>query len=318
MVEFKNVNKNYGMFNALNDINLTINDGEIFGLVGKSGAGKSTLLRTINKLETIDNGEVIVNGININELKGKNLRNYRKKVAMIFQQFSLLETKTVYDNIALPLECLHLSKEEIREKVTDLAKIVSLEDKLNNLSTELSGGQKQRVAIARSLALSPEILLCDEATSALDPITTRQILELLKEINKNLGITIIIVTHQMEVVKEICQRIAIMKDGKILDIGNTKDLFLSNNEALKTIIDDIDVIPSINHNIKLYFGSTSKDAFITKMARNLDIDFSIVWGKLEKFEDDVLGTLVINVKDADYKDVIAYLNNTNIKYEVLE
>lgn len=318
MVEFKNVNKNYGMFNALNDINLTINDGEIFGLVGKSGAGKSTLLRTINKLETIDSGEVIVNGININELKGKNLRNYRKKVAMIFQQFSLLETKTVYDNIALPLECLHLSKEEIREKVTDLAKIVSLEDKLNNLSTELSGGQKQRVAIARSLALSPEILLCDEATSALDPITTRQILELLKEINKNLGITIIIVTHQMEVVKEICQRIAIMKDGKILDIGNTKDLFLSNNEALKTIIDDIDVIPNINHNIKLYFGSTSKDAFITKMARNLDIDFSIVWGKLEKFEDDVLGTLVINVKDADYKDVIAYLNNTNIKYEVLE
>ena len=318
MVEFKNVNKNYGMFNALNDINLTINDGEIFGLVGKSGAGKSTLLRTINKLETIDNGEVIVNGININELKGKNLRNYRKKVAMIFQQFSLLETKTVYDNIALPLECLHLSKEEIREKVTDLAKIVSLEDKLNNLSTELSGGQKQRVAIARSLALSPEILLCDEATSALDPITTRQILVLLKEINKNLGITIIIVTHQMEVVKEICQRIAIMKDGKILDIGNTKDLFLSNNEALKTIIDDIDVIPSINHNIKLYFGSTSKDAFITKMARNLDIDFSIVWGKLEKFEDDVLGTLVINVKDDDYKVVIAYLNNTNIKYEVLE
>lgn len=318
MVEFKNVNKNYGMFNALNDINLTINDGEIFGLVGKSGAGKSTLLRTINKLETIDSGEVIVNGININELKGKNLRNYRKKVAMIFQQFSLLETKTVYDNIALPLECLHLSKEEIREKVTDLAKIVSLEDKLNNLSTELSGGQKQRVAIARSLALSPEILLCDEATSALDPITTRQILELLKEINKTLGITIIIVTHQMEVVKEICQRIAIMKDGKILDIGNTKDLFLSNNEALKTIIDDIDVIPSINHNIKLYFGSTSKDAFITKMARNLDIDFSIVWGKLEKFEDDVLGTLVINVKDDDYKDVIAYLNNTNIKYEVLE
>lgn len=318
MVEFKNVNKNYGMFNALNDINLTINDGEIFGLVGKSGAGKSTLLRTINKLETIDSGEVIVNGININELKGKNLRNYRKKVAMIFQQFSLLETKTVYDNIALPLECLHLSKEEIREKVTDLAKIVSLEDKLNNLSTELSGGQKQRVAIARSLALSPEILLCDEATSALDPITTRQILVLLKEINKNLGITIIIVTHQMEVVKEICQRIAIMKDGKILDIGNTKDLFLSNNEALKTIIDDIDVIPSINHNIKLYFGSTSKDAFITKMARNLDIDFSIVWGKLEKFEDDVLGTLVINVKDDDYKDVIAYLNNTNIKYEVLE
>lgn len=318
MVEFKNVNKNYGMFNALNDINLTINDGEIFGLVGKSGAGKSTLLRTINKLETIDSGEVIVNGININELKGKNLRNYRKKVAMIFQQFSLLETKTVYDNIALPLECLHLSKDEIREKVTDLAKIVSLEDKLNNLSTELSGGQKQRVAIARSLALSPEILLCDEATSALDPITTRQILELLKEINKNLGITIIIVTHQMEVVKEICQRIAIMKDGKILDIGNTKDLFLSNNEALKTIIDDIDVIPSINHNIKLYFGSTSKDAFITKMARNLDIDFSIVWGKLEKFEDDVLGTLVINVKDDDYKDVIAYLNNTNIKYEVLE
>lgn len=318
MVEFKNVNKNYGMFNALNDINLTINDGEIFGLVGKSGAGKSTLLRTINKLETVDSGEIIVNGININELKGKELRNYRKKVAMIFQQFSLLETKTVYDNIALPLECLHLSKEEIKEKVLDLAKIVSLEDKLNNLSTELSGGQKQRVAIARSLALSPEILLCDEATSALDPITTRQILELLKEINKNLGITIIIVTHQMEVVKEICQRIAIMKDGKILDIGKTKDLFLSNNEALKTIIDDIDVIPSINHNIKLYFGSTSKDAFITKMARNLDIDFSIVWGKLEKFEEDVLGTLVINVKDSDYKDVIAYLNNTNIKYEVLE
>lgn len=182
----------------------------------------------------------------------------------------------------------------------------------------MSGGEAQRVAIARALALDPEILLCDEATSALDPITTQQILSLLKKINKTLGITIVLVTHQMEVVKEICERIAIIKSGQLLEVGKTEELFLSSSSALKTLVDEKPIIPATGQSIRIYFPREStSESLITKMARDLNIDFSIVWGKLEKFGDDVLGSLVINVTDDDFNKVITYIQKTDVKYEVL-
>lgn len=319
MIEFKNVSKLYGEVDALTDINLTINDGEIFGLVGQSGAGKSTLLRTINQLEKINGGDILIDGKSIINLSRKELRELRSKIGMIFQNFSLLETRTVYQNIALPLKCKHVKRELIKEKVLKLAKVVGIDDKLDKKPRELSGGQKQRVAIARSLTLDPSILLCDEATSALDPITTNSILDLLKQINKDLGITIVIVTHQMEVVKASCERIAIINKGKLLEVGKTDDLFLSSSKALKTLIHEDEIVPNSGRNIKIYFPKDSTaDSLITKMARALDIDFSIVWGKLEKFKDDVLGSLIINVNAKDFDNVIKYLNNNNVRIEVLD
>ena len=235
---------------------------------------------------------------------------------MIFQHFSLLEMKSVYKNIALPLECRGVDKKEIEKKVLELAKIVGIEDKLNVRPRMLSGGQKQRVAIARALATNPKVLLCDEATSALDPMTTKQILALLKDINKNFGITIIIVTHQMEVVKEVCERICVMENGKVLGIGSTSDLFLSTNSVLKGMIAEDEILPSDGRNIRILFPKEySGDTLITKMARDLDINFSICWGKLEKFLDDVLGSLIINVKEEDFENVKDYLSNRNERWE---
>jgi len=318
-IEFKNVRKQYGELTALNDINLSIYEGEIFGIVGQSGAGKSTLLRTINRLEEIESGEVLVDGVNVVNLNHKDLRNYRKNCGMIFQHFSLMETKNVYKNIALPLECNKYKKDDIEKRVKELAEIVGLSDKLKSKPRQLSGGQKQRVAIARALALNPQILLCDEATSALDPITTKSILKLLREINEKMGITIVIVTHQMEVVKEACERIAVLNEGKVLQVGNTDQVFLSSNNALQTLINEEEILPKGGINIKLYFPkSCSVDYFITKMARELNIDFSICWGKLERFRDDVLGSLIINVKEEDKYNVIDYIQKAQVGCEVIE
>lgn len=317
MIKFNQITKKYNELTALENIYLEIADHEIFGLVGPSGAGKSTLLRTINRLEEIESGQILVDDVDVSTLKGKDLRNYRKQVAMIFQHFSLLETQTVFQNIALPLKCAHFKKADIENRVSELLKIVGLEDKRNVKPRNLSGGQKQRVAIARAIALNPKILLCDEATSALDPATTKSILALLKDIHERLHITIVIVTHQMEVVKQVCERVAILKEGKIVEIGNTEDLFLSSNEALKSITASEEILPSEGINIQIYFPkSFTSEALITKMARKLNIDFSIVWGKLEQFRDDVLGSLIINVKNEDYQQVIAYLDAEACRYEV--
>ena len=318
-IEFKNVYKKYGELTALNNVNLQIYEGEIFGIVGQSGAGKSTLLRTINRLEEIEAGEVLVDEENVVEFNSRKLREFRRNCGMIFQHFSLMETKTVYKNIALPLECNHYSKDEIRKRVLELAEIVGLSDKLESKPRQLSGGQKQRVAIARALALNPQILLCDEATSALDPITTEAILQLLRKINEQLGITIVIVTHQMEVVKSACERIAVLRNGDVLQVGNTDEIFLSSDSALKTLIKDYEILPKSGVNIRLFFPkSCSVDYFITKLARELDVDFSICAGKLERFRDDVLGTLIINIKDEDKGKVLGYIASSSIGFEVID
>lgn len=233
MINIKNISKTFQNkkkhFKALDNISLEVGQGDITGIIGFSGAGKSTLIRCINLLEKPDEGEVIVNGINLLKLSSKQLAEQRKKIGMIFQHFNLLSSRTVFDNVALPLELDHVSKTEINRKVNELLKIVGLEDKANDYPKSLSGGQKQRVAIARALANDPFLLLCDEATSSLDPATTQSILQLLQDINKRLGITILLITHEMEVIKSICNHVAVIDKGKLVTKG-TLDEIISDKE----------------------------------------------------------------------------------------
>lgn len=320
-VEIKNVVKNFGSVQVIKDVSFTINQGEIYGIIGHSGAGKSTLLRCINGLESYNGGSINVMGKEVSSLKNKELREFRKELGMIFQNFNLLQRKNVFDNVALPLEVWGYNKNEIKDKVLELLELVGLEDKKFQKPSQLSGGQKQRVAIARALSLNPKILLCDEATSALDPKTTKDILQLLLKINRELGITIIIVTHQMEVIKEVCERVVLLDGGKIQAEGKAEDLFLKPGKSLKKFLgeEDEENLPSIGINIKLYFPSnSSENALITKMSRELNIDFSIVWGKLEKFREQVLGGLVINIDENDKDKVLKYLESKDMLLEVLE
>ncbi|PSJ31890.1 ABC transporter ATP-binding protein [Peptostreptococcus russellii] len=319
MIEIKNVNKSFGSNKVLTDVNFTVNDGEIFGIIGHSGAGKSTLLRCINRLESFDSGEIIVNNQNVGNLDDKNLRDLRKNLGMIFQHFSLLERKTVFENIALPMECHGYSKEEIKSRVEELLDLVGILDKKDSRPKNLSGGQKQRVAIARALTMNPSVLLCDEATSALDPKTTSSILSLLQEINKKLGITIIIVTHQMEVIKQICTRTAIMDAGKVLEIGDTEEIFLNSPVALRKILGEDNIVLPDGVNLKLLFtNDRSNEAIITGMSRELNIDVSIIFGKLEKFRDNILGSLIINIPEASVEQVKEYLTKCDMRWQEVD
>lgn len=321
MIEIKNVIKNFGETRVIKDVSISIKEGEIYGIIGHSGAGKSTLLRCINGLESYDGGLVNVMGKEVSSLSGASLRQFRKDLGMIFQNFNLMKRKNVFDNVALPLEVWGYSKSEINDKVLELLKLVGLEDKKLSKPSELSGGQKQRVAIARALALDPKILLCDEATSALDPKITKDILALLSKINNELGITIVMVTHQMEVIKEVCEKVALLDGGEIKAEGRAEDLFLKPGASLKKFLgeEDDEILPEDGVNIKLFFPSnSSENALITKMSRELEIDFSIVWGKLEKFRNEVLGGLVININENDKDKVIKYLENKDILLEVIE
>ncbi|ENJ9654150.1 methionine ABC transporter ATP-binding protein [Clostridium botulinum] len=317
MIEVSNLKKIIKDKVILEDISLYIKEGEVFGIVGHSGAGKSTLLRCLNGLESYEEGSIKINGEKIDELSKKQLRILRKDLGMIFQSFNLLKRKNVFQNIALPLEIWGMSKNEINNRVKELLKLVDLEDKAYVKPNSLSGGQKQRVAIARALALEPKILLCDEATSALDPKTTKDILNLLENINKKLGITIVVVTHQMEVIKEICERVAIMDKGEIKSLGSSEELFLNPDKHLKKLLGENEVLPKEGINIKIFFTrELSNESIITNMARELDIDISIVWGKLEKFRENVLGSLVINVSKENKEKICDYLSSKSIVWEV--
>ncbi|SHI47799.1 D-methionine transport system ATP-binding protein [Clostridium cavendishii DSM 21758] len=336
MIEIRNVYKSFNKVEVLKDVSINIEQGQIYGIIGHSGAGKSTLLRCINGLEGYEKGSVKVMGKEVKGLRGKELREFRKDLGMIFQSFNLLQRKTVAENISLPLEVwgygkkekvysedgeIELtSKEAIAERVENLLKLVGLEDKKDMKPSNLSGGQKQRVAIARALALEPKILLCDEATSALDPKTTNDILALLEKINKELGITIVVVTHQMEVIKQICENIVLIEGGEIKTKGKAQELFLNPGLSLKKFLgeDDEETLPEVGVNIRIFFPSDlSENSLITKMARELNIDFSIVWGKLEKFKEDVLGSLVINIEEKDKNKVFKYLKEKEVLWEVL-
>ena len=319
MISVKNVNKFFGEKQVMKDVNIEINEGEIFGIIGHSGAGKSTILRCMNGLEPYQEGSVKVDGKEVKDLNEKEMRELRKDLGMIFQHFSLLERKTVFENVALPLECFGYSKAEKEKRVMELLDLVGLKERRNDKPRNLSGGQKQRVAIARALALNPKVLLCDEATSALDPNTTKSILTLIEDINKKMGITVVVVTHQMEVIKQICGRIAIMENGQVLEVGETEEIFLKNTAGLRKLLGEENIVLPEGTNVKILFPKDiSNDSIITSMARELDIDVSIVFGRLEKFKDDVLGSLIINVPDKNGEAVKKFLTDKDIRWEEIE
>ncbi|AET68062.1 ABC-type metal ion transport system, ATPase component [Desulfosporosinus orientis DSM 765] len=320
MIEITNLQKSFGGIEVLKNINITIQDGEIYGLVGKSGAGKSTLLRCINGLETYSSGSIKTNGVELNSLDKKGLRNFRKEVAMIFQHFPLLGRKTVYDNISFPMKCWKYDKNAIDKRVRELAEIVGISDKLKQKPSTLSGGQKQRVAIARALSMNPKILLSDEATSALDPKTTTAILQLLREINEKLGITIVVVSHQMEVIRQVCQKVSLLENGHIVTSGKVDEVFLNVSKELHKFLGTEEMFPSIdgvNLQIMLLENDDSKQV-LSRLARTLDVDFSILGGKVERYRDKHLGSLIINFQKEDISKVKEYLTDKQIVWHSFE
>ena len=319
MIEIKNLRKSFGSLTVLEDISLHINDGEIYGIIGQSGAGKSTLLRCINGLESYQSGSVLIDGQEIKDLSTAELRKMQKKMGMIFQNFNLLSRATVYDNVALPLQFCGLNPKtkESRDRILQLIEMVGLSDKVNVKPRELSGGQKQSVAIARALMLQPKILLCDEATSALDPKITQGILSLLLQIRKELNLTVVVVTHQMEVVKQICERVSFLKDGRLIQEGKPEELFVMPNQDIRSFLgSSTEFLPQEGKNIRLFFmDNANSSPVITKLARELDIDFSICWANLDNFREEILGSLIINVRTEDYERVIQYLKAENVVSE---
>lgn len=310
MIELIDLHKSFSGHVALQEVNLFIQEGEIFGVIGRSGAGKSTLLRTMNLLERPDNGDVMIDNQNITQLPLKKLRYARHKTAMIFQHFNLLNSKTVYENIALPMRIQGIDEARIREKIDELLPLVELEEKRHAYPNKLSGGQKQRVAIARALSCSPKILLCDEATSALDPETTESILELLRKINQHYGITMVLITHEMNVVKQICHRLAVMERGKILEVTSLADAFRHPESiARKMLFTQLSPkIPECLHHqitstpndeplLRLFFeGKEATVPFISQTSRELHLDINILLANIDRFDDLTCGVLIVELK----------------------
>ncbi len=335
MIEIKNLVKKYqtkdGDITAINNINLTINDGEIFGVIGLSGAGKSSLVRCINLLEKPTSGEIIVDNVCLSKATGKELQNERKKIGMVFQHFNLLMNKTIFENVAFPMRISKFSKQEIDKKVPELLELVGLLDKQNSYPSNLSGGQKQRVGIARALATNPSLIMCDEATSALDPTTTKQILELLKEVNEKFGITIIIITHEMEVIKSICDKVAIMEHGNIIEEGKVCEMLVRpKTQTAKTFFGKIDLDTDnkiYKQAIKtegvlisaIFEGDRSVDPFISRMIKDFDIEASILLGNIEDINHQLIGHLVLKLEGDDYniQKGIEYLKSEGISVEVV-
>ena len=340
MIELSHVSKTFQGANevhAVNDVSLHIRKGEIFGIVGFSGAGKSTLVRCINLLEKPTKGKVIVDGQELTSLKGRALNKERKKIGMIFQQFNLFATRTVLDNVAFPLRHTGMSRKAIEEKAKALLKFVELEDKAQAYPSQLSGGQKQRVAIARALASDPKVLLCDEATSALDPQTTTSILKLLKKLNAETGITMVVITHQMQVVKELCQRVAVMEAGKVVEEGEVYSVFanpqqpitqsfintasnlsrvqefLSENEAFRNLKPGEEII-----RLK-YLDTSAAEALVSTVSREYGVDMNIIFGNIEWIGNHLLGELIVIAtgKTEKIPDAIQYLKEKNVDVEVL-
>ena len=319
MIKIENLYKNFGKNEIIKGVSADIKKGEIFAIVGHSGAGKSTLLRCINGLEDYQAGSLKVAGKEVANLKGDEIREFRKNIGMIFQHFALMSRKSVFENVATPLRFWKFDQNYIKERVGELLELVGLKDKANAYPSELSGGQKQRVAIARALALKPQILLSDEATSALDPNTTTQILNLLRQINKTLGITIVLVTHEMEVVKSIANRAILLKDGVIVGSGDIVELFLHPDENMKEFLGEEEILPPNNINVRLFFPpSVAFDSIITHMAHELGINFNIVWGKLERLDKSVVGSLVINVLPSQLDAVEKFVAEKGVIYEIVE
>ena len=331
MIEIKKLSKSYqtkdGLVEALTDVSLTIEDGDIYGIIGMSGAGKSTLVRCINMLEKPTLGSIVIDGVNIGELSSKELRDARRDITMIFQGFNLLQQRTVLDNVCFPLELFKeetsdgkkkkISKKDRKAKALELLELVGLSDKANVYPSQLSGGQQQRVAIARALATNPKILLCDEATSALDPKTTHQILELIKEINKKLGITVIIITHQMNVVIEACNKVAILDGGNVAEVGYVNEVFSSpKTEAAKRLVYPEMAIEAEEgltdwNQIRLVFNGAkvTSTPIIAKMAIEKGIVLNIFNAQTKTINDKIYGSMMLGIsKTEDINRVYKYLS----------
>lgn len=315
-IELKNVSKKFEDVEVLHNINLEIEKGEIFGIIGMSGAGKSTLVRCLNYLEKPTSGEVVVEGDVLSSLSGRELRQKRKNIAMIFQHFNLMMQKNVLDNVAFPLIIQGVSKREARKRAKEYLKEVGLEDKEKSYPSKLSGGQKQRVAIARALASNPHILLCDEATSALDPQTTTSILELLKNINEKYNITIVIITHQMEVIQKICDKVAIIEKGDLVETGTVIDIFKSPKSSVgrKLIIKENEVNELTEEcKIRAVFETNSTyEPVIANMILYLKEPVNILYANTRDVKGTAKGEMVLGVKNTQKDRVIHYLQERNL------
>ena len=336
MVLIEKLVKTYGqgenVVSALKGIDLHIEKGEIFGIIGLSGAGKSSLVRCINLLETPTSGSIKIDGQEIIKLSKKELRQARKKIGMVFQHFNLLMNSTIYENVAFPMRIDNKPKDFIDKRVNELLELVGLNEKKNMYPSMLSGGQKQRVGIARAIANNPSIIVCDEATSALDPETTKSILNLLKNINKKLGITIIIITHEMDVIKHICNRLAILEEGRIAECGLISDIFINpKTKIAKSFFDSVDV--KLENDIykkaldgegvvikAIFIGEKSTSPYISKMIVKYNVEVSILLGNIQHMDDTLIGTLVIKItgENDNIKDAINYLKENNVLVEEVE
>lgn len=335
MIEFKNISKHYQLngqtIRALDNINLQIPDGSIFGIIGYSGAGKSTLIRLINLLERPNQGQVIIHDTEFTALTPKELRQKRANIGMIFQHFNLLQTKTVAENIVMPLKLLGYSKTEREKRLEELLDFIDLKHKKNAFPDELSGGQKQRVGIARALANHPKILLCDEATSALDPQTTKSVLALLKKINKEQGISIVMVTHEMDVIESICDYVAVMEQGKVIESGSTLEIFSqpkhpTTQTFIQTVLQQqlpMNILSNLenkNHNsiyCLKFLGNSAQETVIQAVIKQYDISLNILFANMTEINGTVIGQMFIQLLgDANtIQEAITFLQNNGVSVE---
>lgn len=341
MIRFENVSKTFRgngkQVEAVKEVSLHIKKGEIFGIIGYSGAGKSTLVRCINLLERPDQGRIWIGDTEITALKGKSLRKQRRKIGMIFQQFHLFASRNVYENVAYPLKHQGLTGQEIKKRVEELLNLVGLEDKASAYPSQLSGGQKQRAAIARALANEPDILLCDEATSALDPKTTTAILRLLQEVNRKLGVTIVVITHEMQVVKESCGRVAVMEGGSVVEEGEVFDIFsnphekitgdfvnnASNLSRIYTYLEEKAEIIRLNKGeciLRLhYLHKNTSEALVSQISRDFSLNVNIIFGNIELIGENPIGGLVAIVSGSgeNIRRAVDFLREKKVGVEVL-
>ena len=340
MIQLEHLSKTFpgkDSVHALRDVSLTVRKGEIYGVIGYSGAGKSTLIRCINLLERPDEGTVRVDGVELTALGACALNRERRKIGMIFQQFNLFATRTVLDNVAYPLRFSGMSRRDIREKAESLLRYVELEDKRDVYPSQLSGGQKQRVAIARALACDPKVLLCDEATSALDPQTTASILQLIQRLNREMGITVVMITHQMQVVKEACHRVAVMENGRVVEEGDVFSIFAhpqqeitrsfvdstTNLNKVEDLLEEGAEITRLKPGEKLvrlsYQRGSAAEAIVSTVSRNFGVDVNILLGSLELIDGALLGGLVVvfSGQAAGIENALASFREKNVGVEVI-
>ncbi|WP_273124929.1 methionine ABC transporter ATP-binding protein [Bacillus weihaiensis] len=338
MILLKNVNKTYetksGKVNAVQNVNLEIQKGEIYGIIGYSGAGKSSLIRLLNGLEKPTSGTIQVAGNDIGTIKGSTLREARQEISMIFQHFNLLWSRTVRENIAFPLEIAGVRKAARKARVDELIKLVGLEGREDAYPSQLSGGQKQRVGIARALANNPKVLLCDEATSALDPQTTDSILDLLVDINERLGLTIVLITHEMHVIRKICHRVAVMESGEVVEEGNVLDVFRNPKKSItkrfvKQVTEPEETNEVVGHLLELYpkgkviqltfVGEAAEQPLMTNLIRKYDIEVNILQGKISQTQSGSYGNLFIHLdgEELEVNKALSYIYEQQVEVEVI-